>query len=144
MAYWLFKSEPETWSWENQQQKGANGEEWSGVRNHAAKNHMLAMKPGDLGFFYHSGAERRIAGIVKVSAAAHADSTDADGKWSCVDVVAVMPLPQPVTLADIKAEPRLNNMALVRLSRLSVQPVTAEEWKIVCTLGGIKKPPVAP
>ncbi|MEJ2116503.1 MAG: EVE domain-containing protein [Alphaproteobacteria bacterium] len=141
MAYWLFKSEPATWSWDDQLQKGDVGEEWDGVRNHSAKKHMQAMKPGDLGFFYHSGTERCVVGIVKVSAGAHPDSTDETGKWFCVDVVAVKPMPKPVTLGAIKTEPRLKNRVLVHQSRLSVQPVTPAEWQIVCEMGGLKKPP---
>ena len=136
VAYWLFKTEPSAWSWNDQLKRGDQGEPWTGVRNHAAKNNMLAMKLGDLGFFYHSVDEKRIVGIVRVSAVAHPDSTDVTSRWSCVDVAAVMPLAQPVTLADVKAEPRLKEMALVRQSRLSVQPVTAEEWRIVCAMGG--------
>jgi predicted RNA-binding protein with PUA-like domain len=141
MAYWLLKSEPDGWSWEKQLAAGEKGAEWDGVRNHAAKNHMKAMKLGDLGFFYHTGDEKRIVGLVKVVALAHPDSTDPDGKWSCVDVAAVGPMPRPVTLAQIKAEPKLKDMALVRLARLSVQPVTDEEWKLVCKMGGLKSPP---
>jgi predicted RNA-binding protein with PUA-like domain len=141
MPFWLFKTEPGTWSWDDQVKRGAEGEPWNGVRNYAARNNMLAMRPGELGFFYHSVNEKRIVGIVRVSAAAHPDPKDADGKWPCVDVVAVMPLPEPVTLAEIKAEPRLADMALVRQSRLSVQPVTADEWQIVCAMGGLKKAP---
>jgi predicted RNA-binding protein with PUA-like domain len=141
MAYWLFKTEPGTWSWDDQVKAGEKGEQWDGVRSHQAKNNMVAMRLGDLGFFYHSVDEKRVVGIVKVVALAHQDSTDDEGKWSCVDVAAVMPLPKPVTLADVKAEPALKDMALVKLSRLSVQPVTAEEWKQVCKMGGLKKLP---
>ncbi len=124
MAYWLLKSEPETWSWEDQLAAGAKGSEWDGVRNFTAKNNMRAMKMGELGFFYHTGEEKRIVGIVKVTALAHPDSTDPEGKWSCVDVAAVAPMPEPVTLAQVKAEPKLKDMALVKQARLSVQPVT--------------------
>jgi len=141
MAYWLFKTEPGVWSWSDQVAAGDKGAEWDGVRNHQARNNMLAMKLGELGFFYHSVDEKSVVGIVKVAALAHPDSTDPDGKWSCVDVAAVTPLPKPVTLAAVKAEPRLKEMALVKLSRLSVQPVTDEEWRIVCAMGGLKKPP---
>lgn len=141
MAYWLFKSEPAAWSWDDQVKAGKKGAEWDGVRNHTAKGNMKAMKAGDLGFFYHSVDEKSIVGIVKVVAEAHPDSTDDTGIWSCVDVAAVEPLPKPVSLADAKAEPRLKEMALVKYGRLSVQPVTPEEWKRVCAMGGLKKPP---
>ena len=144
MAYWLFKSEPEAWSWDNQVKKGAAGEEWTGVRNHTAKQNMDAMKKGDLGFFYHSGEERSVVGTVKVITEAHPDSTDTTGMWRCVDVEAVAPMPQPVSLAAIKAEPRLADSALVKFSRLSVQPVTEAEWQLICTMGGMKKAPSAP
>ena len=143
MAYWLFKSEPETWSWAQQKKEGAKGAEWDGVRNYQARNHMRAMKRGDLGVFYHSGDERQAVGIVKIVAEAHPDSTDASGMWDCVDVAAVTDLPNPVTLAEIKANPKLKDMVLVRNSRLSVQPVTPEEWKIVCRAAGLVKPPQA-
>ncbi|MGI8725590.1 MAG: EVE domain-containing protein [Methyloceanibacter sp.] len=143
MAYWLFKSEPETWSWEQQKKDGAKGAEWDGVRNYQARNHMRAMKRGDLGLFYHSGDEKQAVGIVKIVEEAHPDSTDPTGKWECVDVAAVTDLPRPVTLVEIKANPRLKDMVLVRNSRLSVQPVTAEEWKIVCREAGLAKPPQA-
>lgn len=141
MAYWLFKTEPDVFSWEQQRAKGAKGGEWDGVRNFAARKHMQEMKLGELGFFYHTGDEKQVVGIVKVTALAHPDSTDPEGKWFCVDVAAVAPMPKPVTLADVKAEPRLKDMALVRQARLSVQPVTAEEWKLVCEMGGLKKLP---
>lgn len=140
MAYWLFKSEPASWSWDDQVARGVKGEPWTGVRNHAAKKNMLAMKVGELGFFYHSVVGKSIVGIVKVSAAAHPDPTDTEGKWFCVDVQAVAPFVTPVSLAGIKAEPRLHNMALMKLSRLSVQPVTPDEWKLVCAMGGITSP----
>ncbi|HUF88310.1 MAG TPA: EVE domain-containing protein [Thermohalobaculum sp.] len=136
MAYWLFKSEPHTWSWDDQVAKGRAGEEWDGVRNYQARNNMKAMRTGERGFFYHSGEERAIVGIVEVAAEARPDSTTDDPRWECVDVRAVAPLPRPVTLAEIKADPRLNDFALVRQSRLSVVPVTDEEWRIVCELGG--------
>lgn len=143
MAYWLFKSEPATWSWDDQVKQGAKGEEWNGVRNHTAKLNMKAMKKGELGFFYHSVDEKSIVGIVKIIAEAHPDSKDTTGKWFCVDIAAVEPMPKPVTLADVKAEPKLAEMALVKLSRLSVQPVSAEEWKLLCKMGGLKKLPKA-
>src|SRR5262245_11448391 len=141
MAYWLLKSEPDGWSWDKQLAAGAKGSEWDGVRNFAAKKHMQEMKLGELGFFYHTGDEKRVVGIVKVVALAHPDSTDPEGKWFCVDVAAVAPMPEPVTLAQIKAEPRLKDMVLVRQARLSVQPVSEDEWKLVCQMGGLKKLP---
>jgi predicted RNA-binding protein with PUA-like domain len=137
MAYWLFKSEPETWSWDMQVKKGKAGQEWDGVRNFTARNNMRAMRRGDQGFFYHSGDEKAVVGIVEVVKAAHPDSTDDTGKWECVDIAAVKPLPKPVTLVDVKADTSLAEMALVRLSRLSVQPVSEAEWKRVCALGGL-------
>jgi predicted RNA-binding protein with PUA-like domain len=137
MAYWLFKSEPDSWSWEDQKAKGEAGEEWDGVRNYQARNYMRSMKKGDLGFFYHSGAERRIVGIVEVAAKAHPDSTDSTGTWECVDIKAVRDLPRPVPLDEIKRDERLGNMVLVKNSRLSVQPVAPEEWSLVCTIGGL-------
>lgn len=136
MAYWLFKSEPGTWSWDDQVNKGAP-EEWDGVRNYAARNFMREMQVGDLGFFYHSVNEKRILGIVKVAATAHPDSTTDDARWECVDIEAVKPLVLPVTLEQVKSTPELAEMALVKLSRLSVQPVTAAEWALVCKMGGI-------
>jgi predicted RNA-binding protein with PUA-like domain len=137
MAYWLFKSEPATWSWDDQKAKGTAGEEWDGVRNYQARNHMRAMKKGDLGFFYHSGDEKRIVGVVEVVAEAHPDSTDSTGTWECVDVRAVADLPKPVALDAIKADERLKDMVLVKNARLSVQPVTDDEWRIVCAMGGL-------
>ena len=135
-AHWLFKTEPEEHSWEMQKERGAKGEPWTGVRNFVARNNMKAMQLGDLGFFYHTGEEKRIVGIVEVCALAHPDSTDPTGVWKCVDVRAVCDMPKPVTLADAKANPKLANMALVKTARLSVQPVTPEEWKEVCRMGG--------
>lgn len=137
MAYWLFKSEPSTWSWDDQVAKGDIGEEWDGVRNYQARNFMRDMAVGDLGFFYHSQKERAIVGIVEVCAEAHADSTTDDPRWECVDIKAVKPVKTPVTLDDVKAEERLSDMILVRNSRLSVQPVTAREWQIVCDMAGV-------
>jgi predicted RNA-binding protein with PUA-like domain len=131
MAHWLFKSEPETWGWDDQVAKGDAGQEWDGVRNFQARNNMVAMKKGELGFFYHSGAAKEIVGVVEVIAEAHPDSTADDAKWQCVDLRAVEPLPTPVSLEAVKAEPRLKEMVLVRNSRLSVQPVTDEEWRIL-------------
>jgi predicted RNA-binding protein with PUA-like domain len=138
MAYWLFKSEPDAWSWSAQKKTGAKGAEWDGVRNFQARNVMRSMKKGDLGFFYHSGESRRIVGIVKVTAEAHLDSTDASGVWECVDVAAVRDMPKPVTLADIKGTKALKDMVLVKNSRLSVQPVSEKEWGIICGLGGLE------
>lgn len=136
MNHWLFKSEPNTWGWDQQKAKGDVGEEWDGVRNYQARNFMRQMAVGDLGFFYHSVNEKRIVGIVEVSAACHPDSTTDDPRWECVDVRAVADMPMPVTLETIKADPRLADMVLVKSSRLSVQPVTSEEWKMICALGG--------
>ena len=138
MAYWLFKSEPDTWSWDDQVAKGAAGEEWHGVRNYQARNNMRAMKLGDLGFFYHSRQGLEIVGIVEVSALAHPDSTTDDPRWECVDIRAVKPLARPVTLESIKADSALSEMVLVKNSRLSVQPVTPAEWARICELGETK------
>lgn len=135
MAYWLFKSEPSTWSWDDQQAKGEAGEEWDGVRNYQARNFMRDMKPGDLGFFYHSMKQRSVVGIVQVCAIAHPDSTTDDPRWDCVDIKAVRGFQIPVSLDAIKAEERLADMVLVKNSRLSVQPVTPEQWRIVCAMG---------
>ncbi|MGA9442277.1 MAG: EVE domain-containing protein [Methyloceanibacter sp.] len=143
MAYWLMKSEPGTWSWEAQKKEGPKGAEWDGVRNYQARNNMRAMKMGDLAFFYHSIGEKACVGIVKVVVEAHPDTTDTTGKWECVDVAAVADLPRPVSLDEIKAAPGLQDMVLVNNSRLSVQPVTAAEWKAVCAMSGLKKPPAA-
>lgn len=137
MAYWLFKSEPSTWSWDDQVAKGEAGEEWNGVRNYQARNNMRLMKLGDLGFFYHSQAEKAVVGIVEVCAESHPDSTTDDERWDCVDIKAVRPVKTPVTLQMCKDDPRLAEMALVKTSRLSVQPVTKQEWQIVCEMAGI-------
>ncbi len=137
MRFWLFKSEPSTWSWNQQVAKGDAGEEWDGVRNYQARNQMREMKLGDLGFFYHSQSEKAVVGIVEVIAEAHPDSTTEDERWECVDIKAVRSVSTPVTLAQIKSDPRLSDMVLVKNTRLSVQPVTSEEWKIVCELGGV-------
>ncbi len=142
MAYWLFKSEPDKWSWEQQKTKGAP-EEWDGIRNYQARNFMRTMKVGDLGFFYHSNIGKEVVGIVRVAVEIHPDSTTDDERWECVDVEAVCDVPNPVTLADVKAEPKLAEMSLVTSMRLSVQPVTPAEWKLVCKMGGLKKAPVA-
>jgi predicted RNA-binding protein with PUA-like domain len=135
MAHWLYKSEPGTWSWDDQVKAGKKGTAWTGVKNFTARNNMRAMKKGDTGFFYHSGEGKEIVGVVEVVKEIHADPSDAE--WECVDIAAVRPLPKPVTLAAIKADKALKDMALVRLSRLSVQPVTEAEWKIVCRMGGL-------
>ena len=137
MAYWLFKSEPNKFSWEMLVAKGAAGEEWDGVRNYLARNNMREMKVGDRGFFYHSNIGKEIVGIAEVCAEAHHDSTTEDPRWDCVDIRAVKPFARPVTLAEVKADPRLENMSLVTSMRLSVQPVTEEEWKLLCELGGV-------
>ena len=135
MAYWLFKSEPSTWSWQDQQDKGEAGEEWDGVRNYQARNFMREMKLGDKGFFYHSQKEKAVVGIVEVCAESHPDSTTDDERWECVDIKAVRSFKEPVTLDQIKAEASLAEMILVKNSRLSVQPVTDAEWKRVCEMG---------
>lgn len=137
MAYWLFKSEASTWSWEDQVAKGDIGEEWDGVRNYQARNNMRLMKIGDKGFFYLSQKEKSVVGIVEVCALAHPDSTTDDDRWECVDIRAVRDVPNPVTLAMCKSDPRLVDMVLVNNTRLSVQPVSASEWDIVCELGGV-------
>ena len=139
MNHWLFKSEPETWSWDQQKKEGAKGAEWDGVRNYQARNVMRAMKKRDLGFFYHSGQEKRIVGVIKIVAEAHPDSTDGTGVWECVDVAAVSDVPEAVTLAEIKATKALKGMALVNNSRLSVQPVSTEEWRIISSMAGLKE-----
>jgi len=137
MQYWLFKSEASTWSWDQQVAKGEAGEQWDGVRNYQARNNMRLMKLGDRGFFYHSQDEKAVVGVVEVCAEAHPDSTTDDPRWECVDIKAVGPMPKPVTLAMCKADPRLAHMVLVNNTRLSVQPVTEAEWKIVCDLGDL-------
>lgn len=135
MAYWLFKSEPSVWGWDDQLAKGDAGEEWDGVRNYQARNFMREMNIGDLGFFYHSQKEKAVVGIVEVCATAHPDSSTDDPRWECVDIRALRPFTQPVTLGEIKETPELAEMALVRSSRLSVQPVTEAEWQLVCGMG---------
>ncbi len=135
MAYWLFKTEADAWSWDQQKKKGAAGEEWTGVRNFQARGNMRKMKKGDRGFFYHTGDEKQVVGIVEVIKEAHAESKDP--AWECVDLKAVTDVPKPVTLATIKAEPKLKDMVLVKNSRLSVQPVSDDEWKLVCKMGGV-------
>ncbi|MFS2325462.1 MULTISPECIES: EVE domain-containing protein [Brucella] len=137
MAYWLFKSEPFKWSWEMQKARGEQGEQWDGVRNYLARNNMRAMKIGDKGFFYHSNEGLEVVGIVEVCALSHPDSTTDDPRWDCVDIKAVRDMPKPVTLKDVKANPKLEKMALVTSMRLSVQPVTEDEWIEVCRMGGL-------
>jgi predicted RNA-binding protein with PUA-like domain len=137
MRYWLFKSEPSTWSWDDQVAKGDVGEEWDGVRNYQARNMMREMEVGDRGFFYHSQKEKAVVGIVEVIAEAHPDSTTDDKRWECVDIKAISPVPEPVSLEQIKAEPRLSEMVLVKNTRLSVQPVTNDEWATICNMGGV-------
>lgn len=138
MAYWLFKSETSTWSWEDQVAKGDSGEEWDGVRNYQARNFMRDMKIGDQGFFYLSQKEKSVVGIVEVCAEAHPDSTTDDDRWECVDIKAVRSFETPVSLDQIKANETLADMVLVKNSRLSVQPVTDAEWNTVCAMGQTK------
>jgi predicted RNA-binding protein with PUA-like domain len=137
MAYWLFKTEPETWSWDQQVARGTKGETWNGVRNFQANSNMKKMQVGDLAFFYHSGEERAVVGIVRVTKEHEKDPTDETGKFSLVTVEAVAPFQKPVTLAQAKADPALKEMVLVRNSRLSVQPVSPAEWAHICRLGGV-------
>lgn len=137
MNFWLFKSEPDTWGWDAQVAKGAVGEEWHGVRNYLARNNMRAMKLGDRGFFYHSNIGKAVVGLVEVCRESAPDSTTDDPRWDCVWIRALRPLPRPVTLETCKHAPGLEKMALVTCPRLSVQPVTPEEWRIVCALGGL-------
>ena len=141
MAFWLFKSEPGTWSWADQLARGDAGEEWDGVRNYQARNMMRTMRLGDRGFFYHSQSEKAVVGIVEVIATAHPDSTTDDPRWECVDIRAVESLPTPVTLAMCRADPRLEDMVLVNNSRLSVQPVSDAEWSVICSIGGVVHAP---
>ena len=141
MSHWLMKSEPSVFGIDDLAARPKKTEPWDGVRNYQARNNMRLMKKGELGFFYHSIDEKRVVGIIEIAAEAHPDSTDTTGKWECVDVKAVCDVPTPVTLDDIKGEPKLENMILVNNSRLSVQPVTDEEWKIVCKMCGFKKIP---
>ena len=137
MRYWLFKSEPDKWSWDMQKAKGDAGEQWDGIRNYLARNNMREMKLGDLGFFYHSNIGKEVVGVVEVCQEIHPDTTTDDPRWECVDVKAVCDMPKPVTLADVKAEPRLSQMSLVTSMRLSVQPVKEDEWLEVCRMGGM-------
>lgn len=136
-AYWLVKSEPDAWSWDDMVAAGPEGTGWTGVRNHLAKQQMMAMKKGDLAFFYHSNVGKEVVGIVEVVKTFHPDPTDASGKFGMVDVRAVEALRRPVTLDEIKADPRFAEMALVKNTRLSVQPVSAEHWRAICKLGGL-------
>jgi predicted RNA-binding protein with PUA-like domain len=138
MAYWLLKSEPDTWSYEDQKKKGAKGDAWTGVRNFTARRHLKEMKKGDRAFFYHTGDEKAVVGIVEVLREAYPDPTAKGEPWVVVDVKTVEALPKPVTLAAIKDDAKLKDMALVKYSRLSVQPVTDAEWKLVCKMGGLK------
>lgn len=138
MAYWLFKSEPEVWSWEMMKARGTDGEEWTGIRNYQARNNMRLMQLGEKGFFYHSNDGREIVGIVEVAKLIHKDSTSESDAWECVDIRAVADVPKPVSLDRIKLDPALKDMVLVKNSRLSVQPVTEEEWNHICKLGGVK------
>ena len=133
MAYWLLKSEPGNWSWDDQVAGGVA--EWDGIRNHQAKNNLKAMAKGDRAFFYHSVNGTAVVGIVEVVTEAHPDSTDTTGKWVAVDVAPVRPFTRAVTISEIKADPRLADMVLVRNSRLSAQPVTPEQWRLVCQMG---------
>ena len=138
MAYWLLKSEPSTWSWDDQVKAGAKGAAWDGVRNHVARKNLKAMKKGERAFFYHTGEEKQVVGIVEIIGQYRSDPSDDTGVFGLVDVKARSALTRPVTLAACRQEPRLKNMALLRYSRLSVQPVTDAEWKVVCALGDTK------
>jgi predicted RNA-binding protein with PUA-like domain len=144
MQYWLFKSEPFKWSWDQQKAKGATGEEWDGVRNYQARNFMRAMQMGDRGFFYHSNKGLEVVGIVEVCAEVHPDSTTDDPRWECVDIRAVCDVPRPVSLKAVKANEKLAQMSLVTSMRLSVQPVSAEEWLEVCRMAGMDGATLAP
>jgi predicted RNA-binding protein with PUA-like domain len=138
VAYWLLKTEPEEFSWDDQVKRGAKGEPWSGVRNFTARKHLKAMKKGEQFFFYHTGNEKQIVGIGEIIREAYPDKTDEKGVFVCVDTRAVKPLPEPVTLATVKADAKLKSMPLAREPRLSVQPVTDEQWKQICRMGGVK------
>lgn len=137
MAHWLVKSEPAAWSWDQQVEAGAKGTSWNGVRNHTAKLNLMAMKLGEQVFFYHSNEGKEVVGIVEVSKLYYPDPTDKTGKFGMVDFKAVKPLKKPVTLEQVKATPALAKMSLVTSFRLSVQPVTEAEWKLVCKMGGL-------
>jgi predicted RNA-binding protein with PUA-like domain len=139
MAYWLIKSEPDTWSFDQQMKKGAKGEPWTGVRNHTAKQNLMKMKKGDRTFFYHSNIGKEIAGLAEIVREAYPEPTAKPGEpWVAVDVKGIAPMPKPVTLEAIKKDAKLRDMALVKYSRLSVQPVTDAEWKLICKMGGLK------
>ena len=138
MKYWLMKSEPGAWSWDDQVKAGKKGAEWDGVRNYQASNNMKEMKNGDRAFFYHSVNEKRVVGIVEVVKEYYPDPSDASGRFGMVDVAAVASVPSPVTLADIKAEERLADLPLIKQSRLSVMPIDAKSWKLICKMGGVK------
>lgn len=138
MAHWLYKSEPSSWSWDDQVAAGEHGTPWTGVRNHLAKKHLMAMQVGERGFFYHSNEGKAVVGLVEVVRPYYPDPTDAKGQFGCVDLKAVRPLPEPVGLEAVKSQPELAEMVLIKNSRLSVQPVTDEEWRIVCRLGGLR------
>jgi predicted RNA-binding protein with PUA-like domain len=139
MAYWLLKTEPEEYSWDDLKKKGAKGDAWTGVRNFTARNHLKAMKKGDELFVYHTGEEKQVVGIAEVVRESYPDPTDEKGTFLSVDVKTLAPLPKPVTLAAVKADKKLAEMALVKYGRLSVQPVTDAEWKAVCRMGGLKE-----
>jgi predicted RNA-binding protein with PUA-like domain len=141
MAYWLFKSEPDVYSFDQLMAKGAAGEEWTGIRNYQARNNMRVMKIGDKGFFYHSNIGKAVVGVAEVCTLIHPDSTADKPAWECVDIRGVVAMPREITLEEIKQDSRLSDMVLVKNSRLSVQPVTPGEWKIICDLGGLKLPP---
>ena len=138
MAYWLLKTEPEEYSWDDLKKKGAKGDAWTGVRNFTARNHLKAMKKGDRVFIYHTGDEKQVVGMAEVVRESYPDPTDEKGVFLSVDVKTLDALPKPVTLAAVKADKKLADMALVKYSRLSVQPVADAEWKLVCRMGGLK------
>jgi predicted RNA-binding protein with PUA-like domain len=139
MAYWLLKTEPEEFSWDDQVKRGKKGETWSGVRNFKARSYLKEMKKGEKFFFYHTGDQKQVVGIGEIAAEFFPDPSAAKGEpWVAVTTTALEPLPKPVTLAAVKAEPKLKDMALTKYARLSVQPVTADEWKLVCKMGGMK------
>ncbi len=138
MNYWLFKSEPNVWGWPHQVARGEAGEEWDGIRNYQARNNMRAMKIGDRGFFYHSNVGKEVVGVVEVVRESAPDSTTDDSRWDCVWIKAVKPFARPVTLDECKVQPGLEKMVLVNNTRLSVQPVTPEEWRIICEMGGVE------
>ncbi len=141
MAYWLMKSEPDVYAFEDLKKDGKKGTEWHGIRNYQARNNMRAMQIGDKAFFYHSNIGLEVVGIAEVTALAHQDSTTDDQRWDCVDIRAVMDVPRPVTRNQCKLNPKLARMALVVSTRLSVQPVTEDEWLEVCAMGGLSPAP---